>query len=1063
MALMTFKKRITFGEILYTLRRFPHGDLKIADSRNSTTQVAPTIHEFSGETQSPAHPADRTPTTGVGRRVAQWLLRVLTVVLAMPIGIACAQTVTISPSGTLTSNLTGTIQFTATVTGTTNTKVNWFAGGVLGGNTSSGTISTTGLYTAPNAVPATNPVVIKAVSQASSTASASVDVTIEDKYLLTVKSGTGGGSYAPGSTVTITASPLLNNNFKDWTGATVTSATSAKTTLTMPSATTTVTANYSFITDVPFPVTTHPRLWVTHADLPRLQSWAVSTNSIYQKGMVPLLDQAVKAYEDNFFPNGVANTNYPDPGDTQGYTGELTEEFGFILAFNSLIDPVPANRIKYAQYARNLIMYAMNQASLGVLANAPFRDPAFPTYNRANSTGPQWGLIVDWIYDAKDSKGNSILSSSDKATIRKVFMIWANECLNASTAGGDHPTPIGTINSHSLIGNGSGAYRMASNNYYLGHARILTTMALCIDPSDDPVINTSKNASTLGNTLRSYILNATGAWLYQDYAMMGDPQTVATDYGLSGNGSGFGLASGGLPPEGMLYGHSFGFLLGQLLALQTAGFNNISISGPQIKLIGAPVWDRFVKGYLSSITPEAITPSSESYIGPVYRFASYGDLLRLWVTPDTMQPMALLALLEQEQGQSTHVNAARWFAQNVVQGTVLGNVSNPWTWGTAQSILYYMLLDPKAAKATDPRPTYPLNFLDAGATRILARNDWSSGATWFDYRASWNSINHQTGDAGQFEFFRNGEWLTKEMSNYDNNWVGVTTYYHNSLGLQNWCANGTPDLAWFESGEWKNGSQWILGQNAGDPVSVVSNGTGYTYAQSDLTNLYNLPDQWTPASGATDISQATRSILWLNNDYIVIYDRATSKHSNLFKTFNLCLATSPVIAGNVATETMADGQKLFVQTVLPAKPTLTSRYAAGDLNPHADLDPMNYVLSVEDMTLPTDTRFLHVLQGSDATGKMAEAGYVTSTTGTAFDGAVFGNVAVFFPEKANTTVTKTTFTVPSTITQFVVTGLKANGSYNIGTQTGAKGITVTLTPGGTGNVADSAGLLKVTI
>jgi len=127
------------------------------------------------------------------------------------------------------------------------------------------------------------------------------------------------------------------------------------------------------------------------------------------------------------------------------------------------------------------------------------------------------------------------------------------------------------------------------------------------------------------------------------------------------------------------------------------------------------------------------------------------------------------------------------------------------------------------------------------------------------------------------------------------------------------------------------------------------------------------------------------------------------------------------------------------------------------------LDPMNYVLSVEDMTLPTDTRFLHVLQGSDATGKMAEAGYVTSTTGTAFDGAVFGNVAVFFPEKANTTVTKTTFTVPSTITQFVVTGLKANGSYNIGTQTGAKGITVTLTPGGTGNVADSAGLLKVTI
>ena len=72
--------------------------------------------------------------------------------------------------------------------------------------------------------------------------------------------------------------------------------------------------------------------------------------------------------------------------------------------------------------------------------------------------------------------------------------------------------------------------------------------------------------------------------------MMGDPATVGAAYNL-GNGAGFGLASGGLPPEGMLYGHSFGFVLGQLLALQTAGFNNPAYSGPQIKLIGAPIWD----------------------------------------------------------------------------------------------------------------------------------------------------------------------------------------------------------------------------------------------------------------------------------------------------------------------------------------------------------------------------------------------------------------------------------------------------------------------------------------
>src|ERR1035438_3625874 len=135
---------------------------------------------------------------------------------------------------------------------------------------------------------------------------------------------------------------------------------------------------------------------------------------------------------------------------------------------------------------------------------------------------------------------------------------------------------------------------MASNNYYLGHARLLTMMALSIDPGDDPPVNSSAPASQIGNTLRSYILDANGAWLYQEFAMMGDPSMVASGYGIPGSGAGFGLASGGLPPEGMLYGHSFGFVLGQLLALQTAGFNNVSLTGPQAQLIGAPVWDRYV-------------------------------------------------------------------------------------------------------------------------------------------------------------------------------------------------------------------------------------------------------------------------------------------------------------------------------------------------------------------------------------------------------------------------------------------------------------------------------------
>jgi len=154
--------------------------------------------------------------------------------------------------------------------------------------------------------------------------------------------------------------------------------------------------------------------------------------------MLPVLNQAVNIYNTQFFPGGVPNPNYPDPGDTQGYTGYLTEQYGVVFAFNSLIDPNPSARIQYAQYARNLLMYAMNQAALGHLGGAPFRDPLFATYNRANGQGEQWPLIVDWIYNATDGSGNPILTAADKLTIRNVFMMWANDCLNASTTGGDH-------------------------------------------------------------------------------------------------------------------------------------------------------------------------------------------------------------------------------------------------------------------------------------------------------------------------------------------------------------------------------------------------------------------------------------------------------------------------------------------------------------------------------------------------------------------------------------------------------------------------------------------------
>ena len=208
-----------------------------------------------------------------------------------------------------------------------------------------------------------------------------------------------------------------------------------------------------------------------------------------------------------------------------------------------------------------------------------------------------------------------------------------------------------------------------------------------------------------------------------------------------------------------------------------------------------------------------------------------------------------------------------------------------------------MLLDPGLPPAPDPRPQLPLAFQDVPFGHIVDRTDWTPNAAQFDFLANWISINHQQGGAGQFEFYRKGEWLTKQLDNYDDNLNGQSSMWHNMLSLQNWCSAGDPELGWEES-LFLNGSEYMLGESAGDPVTLTSSSPSYTYASADLTPLFNAPDYWEQQDALLGIQQATRNIIWIKPDHIVIYDRAASTDTGLFKQFNLNFITTPSIAGN---------------------------------------------------------------------------------------------------------------------------------------------------------------------
>jgi hypothetical protein len=121
-------------------------------------------------------------------------------------------TVMVSPTSP-TIPLFGSRQFSAAVSGTSNTAVNWSVNGTPGGSLQFGFISSSGLYFAPGGVPTksngsggvtTTTLTVTAVSQASATASGSTTVTLipanQSAQSVPVNLGTSGGNANDSST-----------------------------------------------------------------------------------------------------------------------------------------------------------------------------------------------------------------------------------------------------------------------------------------------------------------------------------------------------------------------------------------------------------------------------------------------------------------------------------------------------------------------------------------------------------------------------------------------------------------------------------------------------------------------------------------------------------------------------------------------------------------------------------------------------------------------------------------------------------------------------------------------
>lgn len=746
--------------------------------------------------------------------------------------------------------------------------------------------------------------------------------------------------------------------------------------------------------------TSHPRLLVTRDDLPRLRSWASASNPMYARGLARNAATARRAMNRGLVPGG--------DGGGPSYEQYPTELYAELFAFMSLVHPSPAARADYGRRARRLLMYVIHRAERGPAAGAPFRDPLFSTGDRSRWQGEAYALTVDWAYP--------YFSRADKRAVRKVFLRWSREQYKGYPLvllTGAKPSRRVALGDPALVASTTNV-RWSLNNYYIAHARNLGLMSMALDAGDDP-----------GGALRAGTQRVTGTFLY------------VIDSALRTQ------APGGLLPEGFEYGpDSLGRLAQLMVAMRTAG-----ASPPGAGIAGNPVWADALSAYLHSLPPVPTQASRvRADLGQIWQAASFGDEESYWA----LEPISLFGPLGIEaaaRGDATTLNAVRWIATNVPPGGAAALVARAGdTPDFFASIMYFLTFAPGDPAPTDPRPALDLDFVAPGLNRTIARTCWCDTARMFTHKLSFSAIDHQVGDGNDFGFLRNGEWLTKQRAGYDSQQtealnivtIGNDRPFHRTPGSYPW------DI-------WKRGGQWIL-VPSGDPTLVSrSLGDGYVEITGDATALYNSDDE-----GVRGVRHASRSIVWLEPDHIVVYDRVTTATAGRFKRFWLQTPAAPVISGRLATVVTPKGQRLFSTTLLPENATLSASRHGPTLGTPAVAEPMRHRLRVEATGAPADVRFLHVIQGADAGATLTPSQVVRSSGGTPYEGALVGDTAVMFPVGLQGGAT--TIALPAGARRVLVTGLTAGAGY----RATAAGGTLTVSEGG-GTAADEGGSLMVTL
>jgi hypothetical protein len=409
-----------------------------------------------------------------------------------------------------------------------------------------------------------------------------------------------------------------------------------------------------------------------------------------------------------------------------------------------------------------------------------------------------------------------------------------------------------------------GGIGMEGNNYYTGYFR-----------------------NTILWAIASWHENRDEAEAFLDYAINTRWNTSLLPYFNDG-------AKGGAPAEGSAYGRrTFGYL--------TAPFTALG-------LVGQNMWNQtpyFIETIFWSIY--STTPGQSRVMGasePMHETFPYNEDER-WLTRDPRSNTAMTSLgsymapLIAQFSQQPVAGYARRFMD--MTGARIEN-----------KFIEYVNADDVAAVEPRDLSALPLDYYAAGMGMLYSKNSWDADATLVNHQfGPATHAGHMHRDAGSFQIWRDGEFLSRESVGYAENLVGYAGT--GAVDAESPVAHNTLLYAGAGSNTRYRAIPTVL--------RLASTATA-TYAAVDLSGMYDVPADWqhreaevgNPAAGRT-----VRETLFIRPlETLVVFDRMESLgDASVVKSFLMHFPVNPTASGNTLTAVQGT-QKITMTTAVPA-------------------------------------------------------------------------------------------------------------------------------------------------